>query len=100
MTKIILKKKKLSLLFVGGFCTLLTGCSSYNTQQSSAELGKKVAHMELEPVTRLSFVPIDESEQRAENIRIVYTQGADTIDQIMPAAGHSPYDNESKSSKN
>ena len=75
--------KILSLVLAVGF---LAGCKTTeqaSLKQSHDEAARKVAHMEDEPITRLSFVPIVGDEA----FDIVVDTNAAAASDIMPAAG-------------
>tara|TARA_R110002072_G_scaffold149291_1_gene297132 strand:- start:720 stop:971 length:252 start_codon:yes stop_codon:yes gene_type:complete len=79
-------KAKPTLFIVLLFCLVLNGCASLSNDERSASLEEKVADMEQEPVTRLSFVSEVQGQGVEQNIQIVLNTQSDISD-IVPASG-------------
>lgn len=77
---------KPALFIVSLFCLVLNGCASLSNDERSASLEQKVADMEREPVTRLSFVPEIQGQGVDHNIQVVLNTEYD-ISEIAPASG-------------
>ncbi len=84
-----MKKFCSKILVLSFVCMSLTAC--YTTEaarkNNHEEAARKVAHMEEEPVTRMSFVPVT-GDDLAFDIVVDETQseGAE-LNQILPASG-------------
>lgn len=65
---------------------LIVGCSTdYAALDGDViAMEAELAHIENEPITRLSFVPVDNSYDEFD---VVLHQGGEAVSQIMPASG-------------